>query len=84
MRSPSTATTRSTGGPPPQSVPAGICRLQIWSLWDAGDLVRLHSTQLGAQDAREIHLYRHGDLPAEEQALLDRATEICPTLLHVT
>jgi len=58
--------------------------VQIWSLWDAGDLVSLHSTQLGAQDAREVHLYRNGGLPAEEQALLDRATEICPTVLHVT
>lgn len=56
---------------------------RVWGLWDAGDLVGLHATEQGAQDAREAHLSKIGPSAAEDQELYENATKVIPMILQV-
>lgn len=48
----------------------------VWALWDAQDLLSLHATEQSARDARTAHLHRDRPWSAENQQLLESATQV--------
>ncbi|KRF20117.1 hypothetical protein ASG90_19375 [Nocardioides sp. Soil797] len=53
---------------------------EVWSLWDADELVSVHLTDHDARDAREQHLERYLAFPADRDVVMT-AVEIRRTRL---
>jgi hypothetical protein len=63
-----------------QSKRAHPGKLKAWALWDAGELVSLHTTEPDAHDAREARLHQLRSFADPE--LCESAVHVLPVFLQ--